>query len=251
VEDFDYGPGERVYIHDDGDVEFMHPDNATLTVDNQIEFLEQRMELYAGAPREALGIRTPGEKTAYEVEQLANASGRLFQLKASEFEMFMEEQVNDFLGSARRNLNVADIAKYVDEETGVAEFMEITKDDIAAKGRLRPIGARHFAERARTVQEMSTFIGSPIGQDPAVKVHISGKKLAKMMEELLGVRKYELVQPNIRILEDYESKRLAQVANEQGQVESQMPVENMPPDGQMAIGPGTPPGVGSDLVEDQ
>lgn len=247
VEEFDYGPGERIYIHDDGDVDFMHPDNAMLSVDNQIRDLEARMELYAGAPREAMGVRTPGEKTAFEVEQLQNAAGRIFQLKTEEFEKYMERIINDMLESARRNLMATDVAKYVDEENGVAEFLEITKADLEAKGRLIPVGARHYAERARMVQELNAFMGSPVGQDPGVKVHLSGYQIALLIENMLSLRKFKVVGKNVRIAEDFETKRLMQVANEQGAVESGMPVENVDPENE-SYGPGVPPGVGSELV---
>jgi hypothetical protein len=70
VEDFDYGPGERIYIGDEGDVEFQAPDTTMLNADTQIQMYEQKMEEMAGAPKQAMGFRTPGEKTPTRCKSL-------------------------------------------------------------------------------------------------------------------------------------------------------------------------------------
>ena len=228
VEDFSYGPNERIYVRDEGDVEFMHPDATALQADMQIETLEQKMEEFAGAPKEAMGIRSPGEKTAYEVGQLMTAAGRIFQVKATAFEEFMEKGINDMLELSRRNLDVSDVAKIIDDDNGVLEFLKITKEDLTAKGRLQPVGARHFAAQAKMVQELTAFSSSTIGQDQAVNVHISGFKMAQLIEGALDVQKYHLVQKNIRILEQAETQAMAQAAQEHTQAVGNMPVEETP-----------------------
>jgi hypothetical protein len=226
VEDFTYGPNERIYTHDEGDVEFMHPDPSALQADNQIGLLEQRMELYAGAPKDAMGFRTPGEKTKYEVEQLQVAASRIFQVKIEKFEEFMELIINDMLETSRRNITAPDIARLIDDETGVVEFLTISKADLQARGRLVPMGAKHFAAQSKIVQELSAFAASPLGQNPAVALHFSGFKIAQLFEEVLGLAKFNLVQKNIGILEAFEQERLKQTAQEQMAVEQSMPVES-------------------------
>ena len=64
-----------------------------------------------------------------------------------------------------------------------------------------------FAERAETVQNLNNFFGSAIGQDPQVRVHISGIKTAKLFEDLLEVEDYELIN-HIRITEQADAQRL-------------------------------------------
>jgi hypothetical protein len=246
VEDFNYGPNERIYVHDEGDVEFMHPDVTALQADMQIATLEQKMEEFAGAPKEAMGIRSPGEKTAYEVDQLMTAAGRIFQTKITAFEEFMEGCINDMLETSRRNLDVADVARIVDDDVGVVEFLSISRDDLTAKGRLMPVGARHFAAKARMVQQLTAFANSPIGQDPAVSVHISGLALAKLFEDVLDVEKFKLVSKNIRVMEQFETQQMMNSAQEQMATEDAMPVEESPGElgmtngGPAPIGPGTP-----------
>ena len=108
VEDFSFGPGEKIYVGEDGNVEFMRPDTTALNADTQIAILENKMEEMAGAPRQAMGIRTPGEKTAFEVQTLDNASSRVFMNKVSYFERnFLEPLINDMLELSRRNMEIS------------------------------------------------------------------------------------------------------------------------------------------------
>lgn len=215
VEDFEYGPGERIYIGDEGDVEFQSPDTTMLSADTQIALYEQKMEEMAGAPKQAMGFRTPGEKTAFEVQILENGSNRIFLNKTSYFEeMFLEPVLNAMLEISRRNMMPSDLIRVVDDQSGAVEFMSITKEDIVAKGKIRPIGARHFVRNANTIQALTQLSNTPIGQDPAVNAHISGKRMAKLCEELLGLEKYGLVQDNIRIVEQFETQRMAGAAQQ-------------------------------------
>lgn len=213
VEDFDYGPGERIYCNDDGDVEFQSPDVTMLNANTEIALYEAKMEEMAGAPKQAMGFRTPGEKTAYEVQVLENGANRVFLNKTSYFEeMFLEPILNSMLELSRRNMGPSDLIKVMDDQFGVADFMKITKEDISARGKIRPIGARRFARNANIIQNLTQMAGSALGQDPAVNAHISGKKVAKLIEELLDLERFELVQDNIRIAELMETEQLKQSA---------------------------------------
>ncbi|MHA2066993.1 MAG: hypothetical protein ACXABY_21715, partial [Candidatus Thorarchaeota archaeon] len=146
VEDFEWGPFERIYVGDDGDVSPISPDVQALTADTQISILENKMELYAGAPREAAGFRTPGEKTAYEVQRIENAAARLFLNKIAQLERsVIEEGLNAMLELARRKIDPTTI-RIFDDELKVATFKELTAEDITGSGRIRPYAARHFAE---------------------------------------------------------------------------------------------------------
>jgi hypothetical protein len=209
VEDFDYGPGEKIYTGEDGNVDMIRPDTTALNADTQIVLLENKMEEYAGAPRQAMGIRTPGEKTKFEVQTLDNASSRIFLNKVSYFERnFLEPLLNDMLELARRNMDVSDVVRIVDDEFGAALFETITPEDLNARGKIRPIGARHFASKANQFQNLLNLMNSAVGQDPAVNVHFSGLKIAQVVEELLEIQKFDLVAPNIRVAEQLETQRL-------------------------------------------
>lgn len=215
VEDFDYGPGETIYCGDDGDVEFERPDTTMLNADTQIAMYEMKMEEMAGAPKQAMGMRTPGEKTAFEVQILENGTNRIFLNKTGYFEeVFLEPALNDMLEVARRNMNPTDVVRVVDPALGAVNFMTITREDLAASGKIRPIGARHFIRDANTVQNLVQLSNSPVGQDPAVNAHISGIKMAYLFSELLHLERYGLVQPNVRIAEQLETQKLMQSAQQ-------------------------------------
>lgn len=220
VEQFDYMPGEKIYVGDEGDVEFMHPDVTALNADNQINILEQKMEMMAGAPREAMGIRSPGEKTAFEVQTLDNAAGRIFQNKTLMFEgSFLTKVLNAMLEIGLKYFGEQQLIKMLDSELDVTLFKNITKEDIKATGRIRPVGASHFAERALFVQNLINLLNSPIGADPAVNIHLSGIGLAKAAEEALNLDRFSLFRPNVRLIEQMESKRMMNEAQEQLGVE--------------------------------
>jgi hypothetical protein len=219
VEEFEYEPGAIVFTGDEGDVEFLRPDATALNADMQIMELMNRMEELAGAPKQAMGIRTPGEKTKYEVQALENAAGRIFQSKVHWFERnILEPLLNGMLAEAVRNFEGVERIRTVDEEFGTEMYVEITKDDLIATGKLYPMGARHFAEKARFLQELQQTLMAA-GQLPTVAAHISGKAIAKALEENLGWSNYKIVQDNVMIFEQQETQRLMNQASEDLQVE--------------------------------
>lgn len=229
VEDFEWGPGERAYCGEEGDIETLVPDSTALQADFQIAQLEQSMEDMAGAPKQAMGIRTPGEKTAYEVQTLENAAGRIFQNKISYFEEnFLEPLMNNMLETARRNMDAPDLVRSLDTDLGVQQFMLLTKEDITAKGKLIPKGARHFAAKAMLVQNLSGLSASPVYQDPSVKVHLSGKQIAKALVEGLGLEPYGVYQENVAIEEQAATTRLVNAAEDQVMEESITPDTTVP-----------------------
>jgi hypothetical protein len=182
------------------------------------------MEEMAGAPKEAMGFRTPGEKTAFEVQQLQNAAGRIFQHKVNKFEIeFLEPIINTMLEIARRNMDMVELARVMDDDLGVMDFLSITKDDITAKGKLRPLGARHYAARAQLVQNMLGVFNSPIGQ--IIAPHISAKRLANMVEEYMGFEKYAFIKDNAVIFEQAESQKLLNEVQQSMATQQSTPIE--------------------------
>jgi hypothetical protein len=184
-----------------------------------------------------MGIRTPGEKTAYEVQTLEAAASRIFQNKIVQFERTcLEDILNKMFEVARRNMDGVDLIRTIDDDLGVVGFMEITKEDITASGQFVPVGARHFAAQATLVQNITNFYASPVGQDPAVKAHLSGKRIAKLFEEFLGIDEFELVRDNIRISEETETASMAQEAHMQLQEREMTPTEpELPPEVEAAM----------------
>jgi hypothetical protein len=216
VEDFDWGPFARIYIGDsDGDVELLSPDVQALNAETQIAILEQKMEEFAGSPKEAMGFRTPGEKTKYEVQRLENAAARIFEAKIGQFErQIIEPAVSSMLELAKRKMDLTTVRVMEDDNNRVV-FLNLTREDITGSGRLRPVAARHFAEQAQLVQDITQFFSTVPGQDPSIIAHFSSIKLAKLFENMLSIEDWKIVQPYVRIAEQAEAQQLASIAQEQ------------------------------------
>ena len=222
VEPFTWGPEQTIHIPEDGDVVAMPPNAAAFQVNNEIAAILNVMEEMAGAPKEAMGFRTPGEKTAFEVQQLQNAASRIFQNKINQFETeFLEPVLNTMLELAQRNINVPELAKVMDDDFGVQDFLSVTKEDLTAKGKIRPIGARHYAARAQLMQNMLGVFNSPIGQ--VIAPHISAKKLANMVEEYMGFEKYDFIKDNAMLFEGAEQEKLKMQIQQDLQSQAQQP----------------------------
>lgn len=230
VEEFEYEPGATVFAGDEGNVQFLRPDATALQADMQINELMNRMEELAGAPKQAMGIRTPGEKTKYEVQSLENAAGRIFQSKVSWFERnILEPLLNGMLAEAIRNFEGVERIRTIDEDYGTEMYVEVTKADLTAEGKLYPIGARHFGDQARFIQELSQTMAAMQAM-PSVAAHISGKAIAKAMEENLGWHNYKIVKDNAAIFEQAETQRIMNQVSEDVQTEAMIDPEGPPPE---------------------
>lgn len=225
VGEFEWGPMEKIFVDSDGDVELMTPTTNVVQVDLQIQRYEQMMEEMAGAPKEAMGVRSPGEKTAYEVQRLENAASRIFQNKIGQFEeQQIEKILNGMLVYAKKYLTPTSI-RIVDNQFNTVDFATIRAADLSANGRLKPVAARHFAERAERIQNLNNFAASPLYADTSINVHFSGLKMAKMMSEELDLEEWDIVQPFVRLSENaqatqqqnsYDENTMAQIETPSG-----------------------------------
>lgn len=197
-----------------GQVVPLRPDTSFLSADFQIDKLEAQMEAYAGSPSQTMGIRTPGEKTAFEVQQLQDSAQAIFQFRVVQFETsFLEDIVNAELELAKRYLDVKDTISITDEE-GVTEIVELTREDLATNGKIIPIGASHFVERSRAISEMQTLIQS-LQIDPSVAQHFSSVQMARDIERMLEKEPGTYVEPYVRVTEQVEAQRIQQIAADQ------------------------------------
>lgn len=215
VQDFEWGPFARIYVDEDGDVEMLKPEWNVLMANSELQAIMVLMEEMAGAPREAMGFRTPGEKTKYEVQRTENAAARIFQSKVSHIEEnFFEPLYNGMLEMWQRLATSDILAKYFDDDAKVTRFLELTPDDLSGEGRIVPFAARHFAEQAELVQNLTNFFASPIGGDPGIKAHFSTIKLARLFEDVFDIHDWQVVMPYVRMAEEADAQRIAQAQQE-------------------------------------
>lgn len=218
VEPFVWAPGAQIRIPEDGDVNEMPPNALVLQADTEIAFIMNLMEELAGAPKQAMGFRTPGEKTAFEVQSLETAAGRIFNNKIMKFSIqFMEPLLNLMLETSVRNFSSVDTIKVLDSDIGVIDFMSITKEDIRAKGKLRPVGARHFSARAQLIQNLTSLFQTSLGE--LIKPDLSRVRLTAMLEEVFGLEKFKLFRTNVAVEEQAETQRIINQATQNIQEE--------------------------------
>jgi len=218
VEDFTWQPGEKIFTSEEGDVELVQPDVQVMQSNMEIGNLSTLMEEMAGAPREAMGIRSPGEKTKYEVQSLENASSRVYQNKINQFEeQMVEPLLNAMLELAKRNMAGATTIRVFDDEFKMSTFQTLTPQDITGAGRIKPVAARHFAEEAQLVQNLNGLTSSNMW--PFIQQHWSSIKLAKIYEDIFDLKDYEVVLPYVNIAEQADGQRQVQALQEQLQQE--------------------------------
>lgn len=210
VEDFEFGPGAKIYCGSDGDVDFLRPDGTILQANNEIALYHKLMEEMVGAPKEAMGFRTPGEKTAFEVNMLSQGADRFFTDNLMHFE---EDIIEPILNIAfelwAQNFSLEDIATtFKNNEEIITVLQSITKEDILANGTLKPMGSKHYIARNKRVQELQNFL--QLAQTPSISPHVSGYRFGKMFEEELGFEKYNLVEQNIGVKESVITQQVAQ-----------------------------------------
>jgi len=209
VEDFVWQPGEKIFTSEEGDVEIVQPEVSILQGENKIAMYVGTMEEMAGAPKEAMGFRSPGEKTKYEVQRLENAASRIFQNKINQFEeQMVEPLLNAMLELARRNLSEAITIQVFDDELKTQSFESLTVEDITGVGRIKPVAARHFAEQAELIQNLTALAGSNLW--PVVQPHFSGIKLSKILEQTFDLTEFEAVMPFISLAEQAEGQSMIQ-----------------------------------------
>ena len=215
VEEFVWGPGIEIHIDEGGsDVQELATNMGNVFgAAQEMQMIEDRMELYAGAPREAMGVRTPGEKTAFEVQELSNAASRIFQEKINHFEVeLLERLLNKMLESAQRNMDVSDVVRVMDDDIGAEVFQTLTVDDITANGLLRPIGARHFAKKAQDLQNLTQVFNTPVGQ--MITPHTSALELTRFIDDSLSLKGYEIFKENVNIQEQQKTQTAVNMAQE-------------------------------------
>jgi hypothetical protein len=99
------------------------------------------------------------------------------------------------------------------DEFQTTTFQSLTVDDITGVGRIKAIGARHFAEQAELVQNITALTGS--GLWPVVQPHFSGIILAKILESTFDLKDYKVVTPYIQLAEQADAQRYIQAMQEQ------------------------------------
>lgn len=205
-------PGMTWHCDKDADVRYLTPDSTILTADNYISMYEQKMDAFAGAPKEALGFRTPGEKTAFEVQQLMNAATRIFNRQIRKFEVEMFEPIINAMYELfllkKRGQKIS--IKTENTEYGAPTFIEVSVDDLRGEGAIRAVGSGYYSDRAQVAQTLMQLGNSALFMSPEVLANISPSALGQVFLDVTGLNKYpNIFRKDSRIYEAGEQQVLA------------------------------------------
>lgn len=210
-----YGPGTEIHCDRDASVSWLAPNSASLAADTYVDRYMALMEEMAGAPKEAAGFRTPGEKTAFEVSQLSNASSRLFNKMTRKFEKeIIEPSINLMLrmflqASAGTTIQL----KEVDPDSGAVLFKNVNVDDLALEGKFVAVGSETFTEKSRMLQSLMQLANTGIFADELVRNWFSPKKIAEIVGYTTGLDKFDgLIKKDARVTEGLEAQQANEVA---------------------------------------
>lgn len=206
------GPMAEINCPLDGDVDFLSPNASILTADTYIDRYNSMMDIMAGTPMEAIGFRTPGEKTMFEVTQLQNAAGRIFNRQVRKFEEeIFETALNAGLQLyAKKNKGIT-ITIDGEAEDGSIENIKIETDDLVRPGALRAVGSVNYADKSLMAQTLQQLGNSNIFMDEAVRANFSPEKIGYMIAYATGLDNISgLYKKNARLYEVTDQQKLSE-----------------------------------------
>lgn len=218
-------PGAEYDCDRDSDVRYLIPDTTILSADNQVGIYENRIEMYAGAPREAAGFRTPGEKTAFEYAQLMNASSRIFNRKIQKFEHeIFEPLINAcFQLYLKRKAGQQVSIRTWDYDNDIPNVITINIDELRGQGSLKAVGTTYYADKAQVAQNLQMLGQNPLFLDEAVRANFSPAMLGRVFAHVTGLDKFDdLFRKNQRLYETADQQKLvAKLLQQVDQVNAQ------------------------------
>lgn len=204
-------PGGEFACDKDSDVRYLVPDTTILSADNQVAIYENRIEMFAGAPREAAGFRTPGEKTAFEYAQLMNASSRMFNRKIQKFEHeIFEPLINAcFQLYLKRKAGQTVNIKTWDYINNVEDVITVNVDELQGEGSLKAIGTAYYSDKSQVAQNLQMLGQNPLFLDEAVRANFSPAMLGRIFAHVTDLDKFDdLFRKNQRLYETADQQKL-------------------------------------------
>lgn len=186
-----------------GDARDIAPDASTLSFNTEVDLIERTVMEAVGLPSDVLGFRSPGEKTAFEVQNLTEGAFRGFIDHVAQWEQdCLEKVILDQIEVARENFQMVEQV-LVENENGIKLPVQITEEDLKVNAVLSPKGSRRFS---RMLQQLAG-IQSLAQLAPLVQGHLDTYNLAKALEVLSGLDDFKLVKRFAAIHEAGESQK--------------------------------------------
>lgn len=219
---YDEVTGHTKYIMPEGgSVTDITPDTTILSYDSQIAMHQDMMRKAARLPLDLVGFRTPGEKTAFEVQNLNDGAFRGFINKAEQFEQeFLEPLVTGEIQIAKSNFSSV-ITVMAEDEEGILSVLEVTEEDLKSNGTLVPYGARRFSRNLQQLAGIDKLANTNLIQ--LIGKHVDSFRTARVWEELSGFNNFELVEKFSAIEEAVEEQQMTMMAQQEVAQSSSQP----------------------------
>ena len=220
-------PGCHIGLDTDATIQFIKPDATALQADLYIQNYLNQMEEMAGMPKEAMGFRTPGEKTAFEISQLNTAASRIFNEKVRKFEMEILEplltlMLRIYSGAGSRIIQLKQVA-----ENGVVSFIDVDMDTLNTEGRFVATGSSTYTEKAQLAQTLMQLSNTALYSDPLVSNWFDPKKVAQTIVYATGLDKIDgILKENARVDAELNMRSAAETATQMIEEQQVRGVEN-------------------------
>ena len=212
------GPGDEIRMDVDCDVHYLAPDTSILTADTLIDRYEIKMEEFVGSPKEVLGLRSPGEKTMFEVNQLMTAATRIFQRQIRKFEQeIFEPMINAiFQQYIQEKAGQTIQIKTWDSVDNVYRFEEISVDAINNMGKIKVIGSTTYQDRTQIAQALQMLGQNPLFMDEVVRNNFSPTVLGQVFSFVTGLDRFpDLFKKDERLYEITDQQKLVEELSQQ------------------------------------
>lgn len=230
VDDYDMGPGAENVFGVDARVQYNAPDVSALQLNNEIYNLMNLMEEMAGSPKQTAGMRTPGEKTAFEVSSLNEGAMKLFLEKTKHFEMsFMRHHLNNFYTVLGMYFSVEDTFKVLDNATDTMSIIPVSKEALIRDGNLKLHGSENYGRRNQILVDLRDGLGT-LYQNERTAAHIDSLAVDTMIARELDWEQYSIIKPYSGLTEQVDGQLAMQMHQKQRQEE--MGEELPPPEGE-------------------
>ena len=112
------------------------------------------------------------------------------------------------------NYDGSDLVEIFDDITGENELKELSLTTANSRGTFTATGAKHWQRRNRLMTELANFMQGPF-QDPKLRMHLSGEKLAELIEQHMDLEDDGIIEKFAGVKEDVHAQAIAQAEAQQ------------------------------------
>lgn len=217
VDEYSMDPGSINEMGQDAKVQYNSPDASVLNVSGEIFRLMELMEEMAGAPKQTAGLRTPGEKTAFEVSQLNEGASKMFLEKTKHFELsFLKPHLNNYYTLTAMYFSVDDTFKVLDDVTGAMQIIPATKEQVIRDGNFKLHGSENYGKKNQRLLDLRDGINL-LYSNERTAAHVDSIALDNVVARELDWENLGIIKPYAGLTEQIDGQMAMQLHQQQVQ----------------------------------